>query len=244
MKTAHQRKPQPPRKPAAAVTFSPLAFLKLQFFLHAGDTEVGGFGICQGHESLYVTDFQTVKQRTTAVSVEFDDQAVADHFDRHVDAGLSPQQFARLWIHTHPGESPDPSSVDEMTFQRVFGSCDWACMLIIGRTGRTYARVRFAAGPTGALLLPVTVDWSAWPQLLEDQQPNMGEILESWMDEYGSNVHPQQSIWDSPRRPFTLGNEEQPDRLLDLYERQMLQAELIDAYEQGWEEEVHDLCPH
>ena len=33
-------------------------------------------------------------------------------------------------------------------------------------------------------------------------------------------------------------------RLLDLYEQQMLEAELIDAYERRWEEEIHDLCPH
>src|SRR5437762_2980274 len=165
----------PPRHEPPVLRFSPLAFLKLQFFLHAGETEIGGFGICREGELLYVEDFRTVKQITTSVTVEFDDQAVADHFDDCVDEGLSPQQFARVWIHTHPGESPEPSSVDERTFDRVFGSCDWACMFIMGRTGKTYARIRFSAGPAGSMLLPVLVDWAEWPETLFEQPKKIDE---------------------------------------------------------------------
>ena len=32
------------------------------FFLHAGDTEVGGFGVSAENNLLYVQDFVTVKQ--------------------------------------------------------------------------------------------------------------------------------------------------------------------------------------
>src|SRR5947209_14095353 len=43
------------------------------------------------------------------------------------------EQFARLFMHTHPGNSPQPSATDEETFARVFGRCDWAVMFILAR---------------------------------------------------------------------------------------------------------------
>lgn len=32
------------------------------------------------------------------------------------------------------------------TFARVFGSCDWAVMFILGRTAKTFARLKFHVG--------------------------------------------------------------------------------------------------
>jgi proteasome lid subunit RPN8/RPN11 len=172
--------------------FSPLAWLKLQLFLHAGDTEVGGFGLSSEDDLLYVQDFITVEQLTSSVTVEFADTAVADYFDRCVDAGIQPARFARIWMHTHPGASPDPSSVDEETFARVFGSCDWGLMFIIGRTGRTYARLTFNTGPGGSIQLPVEVDWAAWPNVLIEEQDRLPELFEQWMQEFTQNIHPYQ----------------------------------------------------
>ena len=83
----------------------------------------------------------------TCVSVSFDDEAVADYFEDQVEAARVPQQFGRIWLHTHPGNSPEPSMTDENTFTRVFGSCDWAIMFIVAQDGRTFARLRFNAGP-------------------------------------------------------------------------------------------------
>jgi len=193
--------PRPSRRPrdratARQLTFAPLAWLKLQFFLHAGETEVGGFGVSAGHDPLYVADFVTVAQRTTAVTVAFDDAAVADHFDAMADRGIAPARCGRVWIHTHPGASPDPSWVDEHTFDRVFGARDWAVMFVAARGGRTYARLRFTAGPGGEVTLPVAVDWAAWAQVVCDHgspgdTPSLAELTESWMDEYGTNVWPE-----------------------------------------------------
>jgi hypothetical protein len=121
-----------------------------------------------------------IGQQTTIVSVEFDDEAVADFFDEQVDAGLPPERFFRLWLHTHPGESAAPSSTDEETFERVFGSCDWAVMAILAQGGQTYARLRFNAGPGGQVEIPMTVDYA---------RPFPAADPDGWQREYERCVH-------------------------------------------------------
>ena len=176
--------------PGHTLVFAPAAWLKLMFFLHAGETEVGGFAVTAERDPLYVEQFVTVKQLVSAVSVEFDDDSVADHFDACVDAGLKPDRFARVWVHTHPGDSPRPSFTDEHTFARVFGACDWALMFIVSRTGRTYARLAFRAGPGAEVLLGVAVDWAAWPQSVLEDQGHWDPLLVNWAEEFERNVQP------------------------------------------------------
>jgi hypothetical protein len=103
-----------------------------------------------------------------------------------VDAGIAPGRFARVWLHTHPGASVEPSGTDEETFQRVFGGCDWAVMGILDRTGNTYARLKFNAGPGGSMNLPVAVNWAAWPMLA----PELAQQIASWEQEYCTLVQP------------------------------------------------------
>ncbi len=67
--------------------FTPTAWAKLNFFCHYGQTEIGGFGITPAEDLLLIQEFVTVKQTTTEVSVNFDDEAVADFFESQVDAG-------------------------------------------------------------------------------------------------------------------------------------------------------------
>jgi proteasome lid subunit RPN8/RPN11 len=151
--------------------FSPTAWAKLLFLRDCGPTEVGAFGLTPGADLLYVADIRLVRQACSVVSVAFDDTAVAEFFDEQVDAGLRPEQFGRIWIHSHPGASAEPSFVDEETFARVFGTCDWSLMFILARGGESYCRLRFSAGPGGAFEIPVEVtfecafagsDFAAW----------------------------------------------------------------------------------
>lgn len=162
--------------------FTPYAWAKLVYFCHAGDTEIGGFGLSDPGDPLLVTDLLTLKQATTSVSVDFDDEAVADLFEKQVDLGRRPEQFARIWCHTHPGSSPNPSSVDEETFAEVFGRCDWAVMFILAKGGQTYARLRFNTGPGGEMLIGVAVDY---------HQPFGGSDQATWADEFKQHVHPE-----------------------------------------------------
>ena len=128
---------------------------------------------------LYVSGFVTVKQQVSNVSVCFDDQAVADFFDNQVDLGRKPEQFARIWVHCHPADSPVPSVTDEETFERVFGRCNWAIMFVVDCTNQTYARLSFNVGPGGQFLIPVQVDYS----------PDFGPSDRGkWDAEYEANV--------------------------------------------------------
>ena len=148
-----------PNSRAPRLRFSPTAWAKLLFLRDCGSTEVGGFGISSDKEPLLVTDVQLVRQRCTPTTVAFEDEAVADFFDQQVDLGRQPHQFGRVWIHTHPGASPDPSVTDEETFQRVFGRAEWALMFILARNGNTYARLQFNVGPGGAILVAAETDF-------------------------------------------------------------------------------------
>ena len=62
------------------LTFTPYAWAKLLYFRDKSDNEIGGFGITEKDDLLLITDFVTVKQDVSCVSVSFDDNAVADFF--------------------------------------------------------------------------------------------------------------------------------------------------------------------
>ena len=159
--------------------FTPYAWAKLLYLRDIGSTEVGGFGISAADDLLLVEDIELVAQTCTAVSVEFDDDAVADFFDRQVDFGRQPEQFARIWIHTHPGASATPSGTDEETFDRCFGGVDWAIMFILAEEGNTYTRARFNVGPGTDRRLRCRTDFDF---LFPAADPD------AWFDEYVENV--------------------------------------------------------
>ena len=189
--TKNSKKKQKKRKVTEAATvattqtlrFSPTAWAKLLFLRDYGDTEVGGFGIAASDDLLFVEDIQLVKQVCSWAHVAFDDESVADFFDRQVDAERRPEQFARIWVHTHPGDCPRPSMTDEETFGRVFGRSDWAVMFILACEGQSYARLRFNVGPCTEVEIPVSVDYS---RSFGAADPD------AWEQEYLANIHVEQ----------------------------------------------------
>jgi proteasome lid subunit RPN8/RPN11 len=196
------------RKEGPILRFTPTAWAKLHYFCHRGDTEIGGFAQTGADDLLLVEDFLTVRQRVSVASVAFDDTAVADLFESQVEAARKPEQFARIWLHTHPGTSPTPSSVDEETFARSFGPCDWAIMFILARGGKTYARLRFNIGPGGEVEIPVEVDYGA----------SFGAADHvAWEAEYAAHIFPavQHPSADSGTLRFSIDDPTIENRLLD-----------------------------
>jgi len=215
--------------------FSLAAWLKLQLLCHAGDTEIGAFAITAPQDPLYVMQLVTIRQTCSSVSVEFDDEAVADFFDEQVDLGRTPDQFFRIWAHTHPGDSPHPSGTDEETFQRVFGACDWAVMFILARGGSTYCRLRVNSrqdrhGSPGehesgrplvsiSTSIPCEVDYASI--VSSDLKVPLELPLAEWVGEYGRNVSKEVNQW--PWADQLLGHDEV------LFDEQMQdQCDLID----------------
>ncbi|MFC1792878.1 hypothetical protein ACFL3Q_04755 [Planctomycetota bacterium] len=166
-------------KERLALRFSPTAWAKLLYFRDKSDNEVGGFAITDPDDLLFVREFITVKQEVTCVSVKFNDEAVADLFDTQVDLGRKPEQFGRIWLHSHPGDSPEPSVIDEETFERVFGNCQWAMLFVVAQDNKTYAKLRFNVGPGGQVLIPTEVDYS---------QDFGSSDHELWDTEYAANI--------------------------------------------------------
>ena len=161
--------------------FSPTTWAKLLYLRDLGETEIGGFGISSSSDLFHVADLRLVHQNCTATSVSFSDEGVADYFDEQVDAGLGPQLFSRIWIHTHPGDCPQPSRTDEETFSRVFGHAHWSLMFILARGGNTYARLRFNVGAEAEVKIPVEVDFT---------RAFAGSDFDGWMQEYTRCVQP------------------------------------------------------
>jgi proteasome lid subunit RPN8/RPN11 len=163
-----------------SLRFSPTAWAKLLHFRSQTDNEVAGFGITGKDDLLFVKEFAVIKQTVSSVTVKFDDTAIADYFDQQVDLGRKPQQFARIWLHTHPFDSPFPSQTDINTFERVFGSCQWAVMFILAEDGNSYANLRFNIGPKGQILIPTEVDFDC--EFTESRQ-------NQWDKEYKEKVN-------------------------------------------------------
>ena len=176
-----------------SLRFTPYAMAKLLYLRDVGPTEVGGLGISNANDLLLVEDIQLVEQVCSVVSVEFDDDSVADFFDQQVDAGRQPEQFARIWIHTHPGASPSPSGTDEETFERCFGGVDWAVMHIIAEEGNTYTRARFNVGPGTERRLRSRVEF--------DREFPAADH-EAWFIEYRDNV----TVYDPFSSPHAHGD--------------------------------------
>lgn len=182
----NRKKTQKPEMPK--LRFTPSAWAKLLYLRDYGDTEVGGFGICPSHP-LLVEDVKLVKQNCTFSFVSFDDESVADFFEYQVAEGLTPEQFARVWIHTHPGSSAEPSHTDEATFERVFGKANWAVMAILACSGESYARLRLNGGLEQGMLLETEVDFT---------EPFNAAQFDDWEDEYYDNVVEQDSFLSEP----------------------------------------------
>ena len=122
------------------IRFTQKAWDTILFYRDISGNEFGAFGIAP-NDRFTVEEIVPVKQTVTSCTVAFDDDSVSDFFCDMAESGLKPEQYGRIWIHTHPGSSPSPSGTDEETFAKCFGKCDWSVMFNLGRTGKVYSRM-------------------------------------------------------------------------------------------------------
>ena len=185
-------KPKVANRPeSATLIFNAYAWAKLNYLRDKGDTEVGAFGITLRDSPLTVVDVVMVKQKATCASIKFDDIAVADFFEDQVEAGRQPLQFARIWLHTHPGNCATPSTKDEDTFENAFGRCDWAVMAILANGGDSSARLRYNVGIRAEFEIKMKVDWKL---------PFFGTDYEAWDEEYDRTLEEETATYSFGRQ--------------------------------------------
>ena len=172
----------------SAILFTPYAFSKVIYMRDKGETEVGGFCVSIQENPDVIVDFHLVEQVCNSAYCEFTDSGMIDFNDEMAEAGYHPQEYSRMWLHTHPGTSAHPSGLDEETFTNQFGGMDWSAMLIVARGGQTYGRIRYSVGNAVDYILggkersstvDLAIDWTAEFSSTEHAQ---------WDDEYDSMV--------------------------------------------------------
>lgn len=118
--------------------FTPYAWAKMVYLRDKGDTEVSFFAITRSADLGLVIDLQMPKQIDSAAFTEFKEEELVDFFEDMVEQGFQPEEFARIWCHTHPGASASPSGQDEETFKKEFAAPNWAIMFILGKTDKPF----------------------------------------------------------------------------------------------------------
>ena len=124
------------------VRFTQEAWAKYEYLCKKVKTEIGFFGVTPENDPFLIQQIVIPKQTCTAVSVDFDDDGLADHLESCLREGLEPWQCMRWWLHTHPGNSASPSSTDWSTWDKAFGNCDWSGMVILAKGGDTSCHFR------------------------------------------------------------------------------------------------------
>jgi proteasome lid subunit RPN8/RPN11 len=168
----------------------------VKFACHHLNREVSGFGIANDPDRpLYIDDFVVISQISNEMFTSISEDALANHYEDMAERGFEVKQFGRVWIHTHPEISANPSHIDEQTFMERFGDADWAVMAIMSKTGDSYARLKINnfVIPTEQKLdwqvdwdafnsmhqgLPVCPDFSAWAMELDQLVERPSQLYE------------------------------------------------------------------
>lgn len=144
----------------SVLKFSPYAWAKIIAMRDFGNTEIGGYGITESDDPLLVTDFRLIKQQCSSVTVEFDKEDSIKFVEEMTDKGLSYWQFGSIFLHSHPGNCPNPSITDEENFNKNFSLPHMAVFFIIAKQGATYCRLRYNVSAGTEVTIDSTVDYT------------------------------------------------------------------------------------
>lgn len=163
----------------SVLRFSPYAWAKILAMRDFGNTEIGGYGITETDDPLLVTDFRLIKQQCTSVTIEFDKDDGLKFVEDMTDKGLSAWQFQSVFLHTHPGNCPNPSVTDEENFQKNFSLPHMAVFFILAKLGATYCRLRYNVSAGTEVIITSEIDYKiAFPPSDHD----------AWKKEYEEKV--------------------------------------------------------
>jgi hypothetical protein len=167
--------------------FTPYSWAKLVFLRDLGKTEVGFMALTKRPDLNRVIDVLMPPQECSSAYTEFKEEGLAEFFEKMVDKGHHPEEFGRIWCHTHPFESPTPSGTDETTFTREFSGPDWAIMFIVGTSGKTSCRLRWRSNPAVAHIIPGEKCTKELDIAIDYRGDFPGTDKKAWEEEYKAN---------------------------------------------------------
>ena len=171
------------KKQTNTLLIDPKVWAKLIYMRDREGAEVSGFGISESEEnSLHIIDFKLVPQVNLSVFTEFEDKGLANYLEDMCMSGVSPARCLRIWIHTHPGMSPQPSGHDESTFKRVNADSTWGVMCIIADSTEFARGVVNDGTLSGTMALTVSIAFDSTFEGVTDDD------FKAWEDEYCENV--------------------------------------------------------
>lgn len=127
------------------ILFTCYAWSMYQFLRDAGKTEIGAFGITgDAKRPNLITDLLVPRQICNSVHVDVDPEDNQNCMLDLVERGLEPWQCQKIWLHTHPNMSPNPSGTDEQQFRECIQSVDdYYGFVILSTDGKIHAEVRY-----------------------------------------------------------------------------------------------------
>ena len=168
--------------------FTPSAYQKAMFFLQK-DVEVGAFCITDKDQPNLIIDYIVLKQESTSVSFEFDKDSLENYLNDMVDQDYSPSQCFRIFAHSHPGNSADPSGTDWTTFNQLMGSYPWFGMLIFAKDQSYFAYIKTTQGVGLEANCDIEIDWT---------QPCEEVDFNFLQKEFDDKVSKKQLNWSKP----------------------------------------------
>lgn len=188
-----QCQPAPPKyveKPTRHhLVLSVYAYLKWQYMCYSTPLEVSAYGFSRGTKSfadlLYIEDLIILRQECSTCFTNIDSDAILEYYDKLADKDIPLQQGTRVWFHTHPQMSAQPSSTDTDTFAETFDNPDWSIMAILSQTNDMTARLKltteFAALEED---IDIKIDWSSYKRDL----PKVAQFAAEWEEDIKTKV--------------------------------------------------------
>lgn len=154
------------------------AWNKICYCRDTHNTEISGWLISSSQDNLFeCNDFITTKQTVTAASIEFDDEDLARFSFEMIQKGILPCMCQKIWLHTHPGNSCQPSGTDETTFEEMLSKIangDFLIMMIVAMNDETYIR------------LSVKTEFGIFSKMMTHEV--VYELNNGWDEEFKQNI--------------------------------------------------------
>jgi hypothetical protein len=167
------------------IRFTAYAFAKMLYLREKGSTEISGFALTDENDPYLIIDFLLPKQECTGVTTEMTSEGIVELFDKlsgpakFNGLGLSPSRYGRIWIHTHPGFSSEPSGTDWSTFKGTFGDKEWSIMFVFSSEREATCMLQIQALPDAHFRIPWEISW---------EHPFAGTNYAEWDKEYDDKV--------------------------------------------------------